>query len=140
MNRPRHSEENVQDLDDKPFVNTVTSASKLLRINPFATVPGFQLAGFTSYGMVAPLVGPSVSDMMQLAGNILTVEAGTKQLKAQTKQQTDRQNEEIARLDKQISSLQERVEAQLDQWTTSLETRMKARLAASTRRIEVLEQ
>ena len=60
--------------------------------------------------MTSPLAGPSVGNMMKVAGNLSTVAAETRQLEARVKVFTDRQAHKMSVLEGEISSVYRRLE------------------------------
>ena len=76
--------------------------------------PKFSLASFSPasvpHYMVPSLTGPSVADMMKLAGDISTIEAKAKLLKTQTRERSDRHTEDLNRLQRQIGGVDARID------------------------------
>ena len=60
--------------------------------------------------MTSPSAGPSVSNMMKVAGNLSTVAAETRQLGARVEVLADRQAHKMSVLEGEISSVYRRLE------------------------------
>ena len=100
--------------------------------------PKFLLAFFSpasiSHYMVPSLTGPSVADMMKLAGDISTIESKAKLLKTQTRKQSDWYIEDLNWLQRQTGG----VDARIDDVFARQDV-LKQRYNETSSRIEHLE-
>lgn len=96
---------------------------------------GFPSPLLTSHFMAPPLAGPSVLDIMKVAGNLSTIAAETRQVGARVKQLAERQGNRTNILEREINNIYGRLDECFNE-----QHKIAANVRSNWRRLQQLEE